>query len=85
MKVKPKTKKLGTQTGISEVSLTNRIHEIEERISGIEDKMEGMFTSIQRNSKFSKAPSSKYLGNMRHYERTKSMNNRKEGSRKNPN
>ena len=37
-------KNSGTQTGTSEASLTNRIQETEERISGIEDTIEVMTT-----------------------------------------
>lgn len=33
-------KNLETQTGTSETSLSNRVQEIEERISGIEDTLE---------------------------------------------
>ena len=35
-----KIKKLGTQTGTTEASFTNRIQEMEKRISGAEDTIE---------------------------------------------
>lgn len=42
---------LGTQTGTSEVSLTNRIQESKERLSGLEDTIEEMDTFIKENVK----------------------------------
>lgn len=44
-------KNLGTQTGTSEVSLTNRIQESKERLSGLEDTIEEMVTFIKENVK----------------------------------
>lgn len=44
-------KNLGTQTGTSEVSLTNRIQESKERLSGLEDTIEEMDTFIKENVK----------------------------------
>ena len=36
---------LGKQTGITDASITNRIQEIEERISGVEDTIEEIETT----------------------------------------
>ena len=41
---------LGKRTGITEV-ITNRIQEIEERISGGEDTVEEIDTTVKENSK----------------------------------
>lgn len=49
--VKLATKNLGTQIETSDVSLTNKIPEIEERISGIKDKTEEMDASVKENVK----------------------------------
>jgi hypothetical protein len=40
-----------TQTGTSETSLTNRVQEIEDRSSGIEDTIGEMDTSVKENVK----------------------------------
>ena len=48
-------KNVGTQTSTSEVSLTNRNQEMEERISGIEDKTEEMGTLIKENVNLKKS------------------------------
>lgn len=40
---------LGTGTRTSETSLTNIIQELEERISGIEDRIEEMNTPVKEN------------------------------------
>jgi hypothetical protein len=39
MKTNLKKENLGKRSGITDVSITNRIQEIEERISGVEDKV----------------------------------------------
>lgn len=44
-------KNVGTETGASEVSLSNWIQEIEERISGLEDTIEEMHTFVKENVK----------------------------------
>ena len=50
---KPKfgNENLGIEIGTSEASLTNRIQEMEERISGIGDMIEGMDTSGVKSKK----------------------------------
>ena len=45
---------LGKRSGITDVSITNRIQEIEERISGVEDTVEEVDTIIKENSKLKK-------------------------------
>ena len=52
--VKQKMKNLESQTKTSKVKLTNRVQEMEERISGIEDKIEEMDTSVKQNVKYKK-------------------------------
>ena len=42
---------LGKRSGITDVSIANRIQEIEERISGVEDTLEEMDTTIKENEK----------------------------------
>ena len=41
---------LGNRSGIIDASLTNRIHEIEERISGAEDTIENIETTVRENA-----------------------------------
>lgn len=45
-------KKVGTQTGNSEPSLNNRIQDMEERISGIDDMTGEMITSMKEIMKY---------------------------------
>lgn len=47
-------KKIGMWIGITESSLTNRIKEMEDRISVFKDTVEGMDTSVIENGKFKK-------------------------------
>ena len=42
---------LGKRSGVIDASITNRIKEIEERISGAEDSIENMDTPIKENAK----------------------------------
>ena len=42
---------LGKRSGVIDMSITNRIQEIEERISGAEDTIENIDTTIKRNAK----------------------------------
>ena len=42
---------LGKRTGSTDASITNRIKTMEERISGIEDTIEEIDTSVKENSK----------------------------------
>ena len=45
---------LGKRTGFTNTSITNRIQEMEERISGIEDTLEDSDTSVKENVKYKK-------------------------------
>ena len=45
---------LGNWTGVIDESITNRIQEIEERISGAEDTIENIDTTIKENTKCKK-------------------------------
>jgi uncharacterized coiled-coil protein SlyX len=42
---------LGKRSGVIDVSTSNRIQEIEERISGTEDTIENMDTTVKENAK----------------------------------
>ena len=42
---------LGKRSGITEVSITNRMQKIEERIWGVKDALEDVDTTIKENSK----------------------------------
>lgn len=48
-------KNLGKKTGTTEVSITNRLQEMEERISGVEDTMEEIDVSVKENVKSKKS------------------------------
>ena len=45
---------LGKKSGAIDASITNRIQDIEERISGAEDSIENMDTTIKANEKWKK-------------------------------
>jgi uncharacterized coiled-coil protein SlyX len=45
---------LGTRSGVIDASITNRIQEIEERISGEEDTIENIDTTVKENAKCKK-------------------------------
>jgi hypothetical protein len=70
-------KSLGTRTGSSEASLTNRTQEMEERISGIEDKTEEMDVSVKEDVKSKKSPAQNIQEIWERIKRPKSRNNRK--------
>jgi predicted nucleic acid-binding Zn-ribbon protein len=42
---------LGKRPGVIDASITNRIQEIEERISGAEDTIENIATTVKENAK----------------------------------
>ena len=56
--------------------MSNRIQEMEERISGAEDSIENICTTFKENSKSKKNPNSKHPGNPGHNEKTKPKDNR---------
>jgi uncharacterized coiled-coil protein SlyX len=45
---------LGKRSGVTDASITNRIQEIEERISGTEDTIENIHTTVKENAKCKK-------------------------------
>jgi archaellum component FlaC len=49
-----KMENLGKRSRITDVSITNRIQEIEERMSGVEDTLEEIDTTVKENSKYRK-------------------------------
>jgi hypothetical protein len=51
MKANLEIENLGKRSGITDVSITNRIQEIEERISCVEDMVEEIDTTVKENSK----------------------------------
>jgi predicted nucleic acid-binding Zn-ribbon protein len=42
---------LGKKSGTIDVSISNRIQEMEERVSGVEDSIENICTTIKENAK----------------------------------
>ena len=64
---------LGKKSGTIDVSISNRIKEMEERISGTEDSIGHNY---QRNRKMQKDPNSKHPGNPGHNEKIKPTDNR---------
>ena len=50
----PGLENLGKRSGIIDESLTNRTQEIEERISGAEDTIENIDTTVKENEKSKK-------------------------------
>jgi predicted nucleic acid-binding Zn-ribbon protein len=67
---------LGKKSGTIDVSISNRIQEMEERISGAEDSIKNIGTTIKENTKMHKDPNSKHPGNPGHNEKTKPTVNR---------
>jgi predicted nucleic acid-binding Zn-ribbon protein len=65
-------KNLGKKTGVIDASITKRIQEIEERISGAEDSIENIDTTVKENAK-AKTPNPKHLGNPGHNEKKTSQ------------
>jgi hypothetical protein len=47
-------KNLGKRSGVRDASITNRIQKIEERISGAEDTIENIDTTVKQNAKCQK-------------------------------
>jgi hypothetical protein len=65
----------GKRSQVIYASITNRIQEIEERISGAED-IENIDTTVKENAKNQKAPNPKHPGNPGINEKTKRKDNR---------
>ena len=80
---------LGKMSGISDVIFTNRIQEVEERISVTEVITDEIDTTVKENSKCKNKQTNKqtkknptnpnHPGNSGHSEQTKSKNNRNRG------
>jgi predicted nucleic acid-binding Zn-ribbon protein len=64
---------LGKKSGTIDASISNRIQEMEERISDAEDSIGSIDTTIKENAKckMQKDPNSKHTGNPGHNEKTK--------------
>ena len=67
---------LGKKSGTIDASISNRIQEMEERISGSGDSIENIDTTVKENAKGKKDPNSKHPGNPGHNEKTKPTDNR---------
>jgi chromosome segregation ATPase len=67
---------LGKKSGTIDASISNRIQEMEARISGAEDSIENIGTTIKDNTKTQKDRNSKHPGNLGHNEKTKPTDNR---------
>jgi chromosome segregation ATPase len=66
---------LGKKSGTIDTSISNRIQEMEERISGTEDSIDNIGTTIKENAKC-RDHNSKHPGNPGHNEKTKPTDNR---------
>ena len=62
---------LWKKSGVIDASINKRIHEIEEIISGAEDSIENIDTTVKKNAKCKKPPNSNHPGNPGQKENTK--------------
>ena len=69
------TENLGKRSGDKDASIINRIQETEERITGAEDTIENIDTTI-RQCEMQKGTNPKHPGNPGHNKKTKPKNNR---------
>ena len=69
-------KNLGKRSRVIDASITNKIQEIEVRMSGAEDTIENIDTTVKENAKCKKDPNPKQPGNPGHNEKTKPKDNR---------
>jgi hypothetical protein len=69
---------VGKKSGVTDASITNRIQEIEERISSMKDTVEDIDITVKKNAKckIQKAPISKNIGKPRHNKKNKPKINR---------
>jgi uncharacterized coiled-coil protein SlyX len=74
---------LGKKSEITDVSITNRIQEMEERISGVEDTVEEINTTVKENSKHKKLLTQS-IQEIQHNEKIKSKNNQNGGELRSP-
>jgi chromosome segregation ATPase len=66
---------LGKKSGAIDASITNRIQDVKERISGAENTIENVDTTIKK-CKMKKNPNPKHPGNPGHKEKNKLNDNR---------
>jgi hypothetical protein len=66
---------LGKRSGVIDASITSRIQEVEERISGAEDTIETIDTTVKEMQN-EKNPNPKHAGNAGHNEKIKLKDNR---------
>jgi hypothetical protein len=57
---------LGKRAGVTNASITNRIQEVKERISGTKDTTEDIYTTVKENQKKQKDSNSKHSRNPGH-------------------
>ena len=67
---------LGKKSGTIDVRISNRIQEMEAKISGAEDTIENIDTTLKGNAKCKKLLTPKNPGNPGHNEKTKPKDNR---------
>ena len=67
---------LANNSGTVDASISNRIQEMEERISGAEDSIENISTTIKENAKCKKILTQNIQENPGHNEKTKPTDNR---------
>ena len=67
---------LGKRSGVIDASTTNTLQEIEERISGAEDTIENIDTTIKENAKCKKLLTQNIQENPGHNEKTKPKDNK---------
>jgi predicted nucleic acid-binding Zn-ribbon protein len=73
---------LGKRSGVIDSGITNRIQEIEERISCAEDPIENIATTVKENAKNQKSPNPKHPENPGHNEKMKPKDTRYRRERK---
>ena len=66
---------LGKWSGITDISITNRIQDIEESILGVEDTGEEIDTTVKENLKHKNLLTQKYSKNSGHSEKTRPKKN----------
>jgi predicted nucleic acid-binding Zn-ribbon protein len=74
-----KMENLEKRSGTADVSITNRIQEIKERISGVEDTIEEIDTTVKENSKHKNLLTQSIQEIQNTNEKTKSKNNQNRG------
>lgn len=67
---------LGKISETTNASITNKIQEMEERISGVEFMIEETDTLVKGNANSKKAHDRKHPGSLGHHQKTKPKNNR---------